>query len=552
MELNCQSLSNKIDRVMELLVENQTDVLFLNETWLNDVKNDVTVAINTYNYKIYHSNMFGRGKGVAFLVRNNFNINKRLTNYNLNTFDAIRLSVPVSTVSHQHQQLSIVCLYRYNGIGSQFDSFLNEFSNFISELTLTGYSFVIARDFNIHMNKDNESETKKFNDLLCELDVSSHIPQNSTGTHNDGNTIDFILSDSSFSQYVTIQSCEQVVGAGDHFPINFKINIGLEKCSGKKEPISFRNIKDINKISFQEDLTAALSETGGNPDIMLETSFETALQMFNQCSKEVLDLHAPIQTKMIKTDTGHPPWVDGEYRMQRAKRRQLERLYKRTKNRDHKNNFNKQARLCRKLIVQKRENYLGNEIQGMQGDQKSLFSFIHRITDSSKRVTTLPNRSSDKELANDFNKFFSEKIKLIRESIPTVNEDLHNSMDFNEHLVNPSVSNSSCLSEFAPCTDEEVLTVLQNSGIKMSPMDIHSAKFMSENKEFYVPYLKHLINLSLKTGSIAGLKEAIVRPLLKEHDANSEDFSKYRPISNLSFFSKLIERIVLSRLQKHA
>ena len=66
MELNCQSLSNKIDRVMELLVENQTDVLFLNETWLNDVKNDVTVAINTYNYKIYHSNMFGRGKGVAF------------------------------------------------------------------------------------------------------------------------------------------------------------------------------------------------------------------------------------------------------------------------------------------------------------------------------------------------------------------------------------------------------------------------------------------------------------------------------------------------------
>ena len=121
--------------------------------------------------------------------------------------------------------------------------------------------------------------------------------------------------------------------------------------------------------------------------------------------------------------------------MQRAKRRQLERLYKRTKNRDHKNNFNKQARLCRKLIVQKRENYLGNEIQGMQGDQKSLFSFIHRITDSSKRVTTLPNRSSDKELANDFNKFFSEKIKLIRESIPTVNEDLHNSMDFNIPLL---------------------------------------------------------------------------------------------------------------------
>ena len=49
------------------------------------------------------------------------------------------------------------------------------------------------------------------------------------------------------------------------------------------------------------------------------------------------------------------------------------------------------------------------------------------------------------------------------------------------------------------------------------------------------------------------LKSAIVLPLIKEiDDAIDDDVLKnYRPVSNLIFLAKLIERIVSIRLKKH-
>lgn len=46
-------------------------------------------------------------------------------------------------------------------------------------------------------------------------------------------------------------------------------------------------------------------------------------------------------------------------------------------------------------------------------------------------------------------------------------------------------------------------------------------------------------------------KRAIVRPLLKKHSLDPNDPSSYRPISNLSFVSKVIERIVDIRITEH-
>ena len=44
------------------------------------------------------------------------------------------------------------------------------------------------------------------------------------------------------------------------------------------------------------------------------------------------------------------------------------------------------------------------------------------------------------------------------------------------------------------------------------------------------------------------MKEAIVTPILKKHDLDPDDVKSYRPISNLTFISKVIERIVASQL----
>jgi len=50
----------------------------------------------------------------------------------------------------------------------------------------------------------------------------------------------------------------------------------------------------------------------------------------------------------------------------------------------------------------------------------------------------------------------------------------------------------------------------------------------------------------------AAHESAIVRPLLKKPSLDTADLNSYRPISNLSFVSKDLERIVDSRFTEHA
>ena len=46
-------------------------------------------------------------------------------------------------------------------------------------------------------------------------------------------------------------------------------------------------------------------------------------------------------------------------------------------------------------------------------------------------------------------------------------------------------------------------------------------------------------------------KQAIVKPLLKKAGLDENNFKKYRPVSNLLFLSKVLERIVLKQLLHH-
>jgi len=48
-----------------------------------------------------------------------------------------------------------------------------------------------------------------------------------------------------------------------------------------------------------------------------------------------------------------------------------------------------------------------------------------------------------------------------------------------------------------------------------------------------------------------GLKESTIIPILKKAGLDIELFLNYRPIVNLQFLSKLIEKVVLSRLTDH-
>ena len=50
---------------------------------------------------------------------------------------------------------------------------------------------------------------------------------------------------------------------------------------------------------------------------------------------------------------------------------------------------------------------------------------------------------------------------------------------------------------------------------------------------------------------LAVMKHAVVTPLLKKSDFDPETLSNYRPISNLCFILKLLEKHVASQIEKY-
>ena len=84
-------------------------------------------------------------------------------------------------------------------------------------------------------------------------------------------------------------------------------------------------------------------------------------------------------------------------------------------------------------------------------------------------------------------------------------------------------------------------------GVMKSPVGDRLA-----NSSTFAPFISRLANLSFKHATFpSNFKTALVTPLLKKHGLDSSDPANYRPISNLNTISKIIERLVLTRLVQH-
>ena len=75
--------------------------------------------------------------------------------------------------------------------------------------------------------------------------------------------------------------------------------------------------------------------------------------------------------------------------------------------------------------------------------------------------------------------------------------------------------------------------------------------FIKENLEEFLDVLLKLVNTSLTNGEfILDWKLAILRPLLKKANLDLVDCN-YRPVSNLTFVSKLVEKVMLLQIEEH-
>ena len=146
-------------------------------------------------------------------------------------------------------------------------------------------------------------------------------------------------------------------------------------------------------------------------------------------------------------------------------------------------------------------------------------------------------------MANAFADYFMDKIKGIQGSLE-------------HHLIYQPTklgSTNNRWTKFNEVSEEYIkntISKMANKSCELDPLPTNIFKMAVENEKV-LQIIMRIVNLSLNSGQFANIwKTAIIRPLLKKLGLEIIQ-SSYRPVSNLSFVSKLTEKCFLDQFLDH-
>ena len=139
-------------------------------------------------------------------------------------------------------------------------------------------------------------------------------------------------------------------------------------------------------------------------------------------------------------------------------------------------------------------------------NQVTLFKVANELLDKTKEKV-LPSYSDAKQMANEFNEYYVEKVSKIRKSIPNVTEE-------SSYYSRPFAGER--MTTFRLVTEAEIMKIIKQFGIKTSMEDPIPSKLLQPSVDVVLPVMTEFINKSLQEGSMESVKESVIDPLLKK------------------------------------
>ena len=226
------------------MLDNQIDISLITESWLKSQKNYITFLLKESGFNISHFNRNSKtGGGVAIISSYKY-VSKFQKSGQYTSFE-----VSIQTFGIKDSSgLTFIVIYRHHA--ENVSVFFDEFHTFLEYVNLKFKKFIIAGDFNIHVNKQHEKSTIEFLDILNTFSLVQSI---STSTHKSGNTLDLILHNPELVNVNNIDVDSTVRDGRDHYLISFNVQCNLI-CETKQE-ITYRNYKDLDIPSFHDNIS---------------------------------------------------------------------------------------------------------------------------------------------------------------------------------------------------------------------------------------------------------------------------------------------------------
>ena len=326
----------------------------------------------------------------------------------------------------------------------------------------------------------------------------------------------------------------------DHFLVFY-----IESTKQNKNKLSDKITRKINhetipsfcKILKSTKWTNVLNEK------VPKQAFEIFFDIFNS-ARDVAFPEITVKQKPIKF--AHSPWMTKGLKISQKRKEKL--FAKKLKSPTDTNRlmFKTYNTIYNKLRRAAKQMYFNNQFTKYTRNCKQTWSVIREIIGSKKEKDQLPDFFRDNndiitnymDIANGFNNFFSQVG-------PKLASDIEQSdIPFDSFLSDDNPVDF----KFSRISETDILKICRQLRPKLSSgVDFISNKLLKHIAPIIITPLHYLINMSLETGYIPGeLKVAKIVPIFKEGDCHS--FTNYRPISLISSFAKLLEKIVSKQL----
>ena len=528
--VNMRSIANPLNfSKLEALIFSlpaKPTVIAINETWIKSNQTGHYNNLEGYTF-ISNSRIKNKGGGVGLYIKNNINFNLRsdLTIMKEKIFESLFVDFQI-----EGKLVTFGTIYRapcnLTATNEKFNEILADCLKKIKN------NSIIMGDFNYNLLDPSDAHINNFTDTLFGFSYFPLINKPTRITDSSATLIDHIWTN---IHSVKFNSGIIVDPISDHLPIVQCSLIGMPKCN-----ITLTETKKFTQITINNfninlqmlDISDTLAES--DPEKAFATFMYSYSQTFN-------DSFTNKKTNKPKNKV----WYDKElhelnrdkqisYRKYLAKKSTTAKLaYMAARN-----------KYFQQIELKKRMHYMNifyHHRHNIRATWRTINGLLGKVKSAIKSPLIVDDQLSENPIiiANHFNDYFSnvadELIDKLPKNPPTA---------FTTYLNNPI---SSTIFMY-PTTPYEIRTILNNLKGKSSfGQDGIPSKVIKSSPDTIILALSHIFNCSISSGKfIEAFKIAKIVPLFKK--GNKKLAKNYRPISLLSSFSKILEKIMYKRL----
>ena len=255
--------------------------------------------------------------------------------------------------------------------------------------------------------------------------------------------------------------------------------------------------------------------------------------IYEETPRDLLDLMLPRHLVRSRSNLTSP-WFDEECRSVKHDVRRLERRHHFSRDLSDRLAWITALREKHYLFRTKENEFWERAVNAQKSDSKQLWRTVSTVLGKSAGKSTSPPFSPA-----EFLSFLELKVGTIRSATASAPPPTFTRTDSN-------------LDSFDICRPDEISKIIKASAAKSCDLDPASTFLVKECLDVLLPHLTRLFNVSIQSGCLPlSQKTAMVMPRLKKSGLDPAEIKNYRPILNLPFMSKVIEKLILSQITRY-